>query len=135
MRVKQTLFVVAGGVVFAGLALLVQQVREVPSRDKRAGAGTAEVNPLTDVAGRQPHRAVPRLEKPAGEGEPPEHVVDEEGRLVAPPPKYVLPADLPDPANPPQGTEPLALPGEPQPPDPFTAPEIEQDPHRGGRTH
>lgn len=139
MRVKQTLLLVAGGLVIAGLVFLVQEVKQVPSGGPRPEPGKAETNPLTDVAARPAATAMPRLpdrpghgERP-GQGEPPEFDIDETGQAVAPPTAYVLPDDLPDPANPPQETEPLALPGEPIPPDPFTEPEIAQDPNRGGR--
>ncbi|MCG8419091.1 MAG: hypothetical protein MJE77_14240 [Proteobacteria bacterium] len=122
------LLVVFAAAVLVSLMLLVREVRRVPSRPAPA-PGKGEVAPLTDVAPRA-RRTVP--------DNPP--VVPERARALddsaagtptATAAPAVPPALMPDPANPPQWTRSRAMPGEPTPPDPFTPPDIEQDPDRG----
>ncbi len=119
-----------GALIVVLLFLLVREVRTAPSSDKdSADPSRKESNPLTDVAPRQRRLSGPSMDtrRPAATNE------DGEEQPRAKPAPYKLPPDLPDPSNPPQWTEPLAVPGEPRPPDPFTPPEIAQDPDRGRR--
>lgn len=121
-----------GALVVVLLFLLVREVRTAPPRDKdSADPSRKEANPLTDVAPRQ--RRVPGMGPSMDDRRAAATNEDGVEQPRAKPGPYKLPPDLPDPANPPQWTKPLAVPGEPRPPDPFTPPEIEQDPDRGRR--
>lgn len=47
--------------------------------------------------------------------------------------RYQAPVQVDSPVRTVQGTKPMAWPGQPVPPNPFVAPELRQDPHRGDR--
>jgi len=125
--------VVFGVLVLVFLIVLVREARKAPKG--RAGATDSskrQNSPLTDVA---PRRSGTRTDRPEMNVPRPTAVEPRTGQPRAKAAPYVLPADMPDPSNPPQWTKPLAVPGEPRPPDPFTPPEIAQDPDRGREKH